>query len=479
MFLIAGVLFFTIPLVSLVSTGYSEDPSLPPNTPRCIAPYPGSFDVNTTTYLEWDCSDPDDDILWYTIYFGKNNDLQILARQTETMYNITYLEFETTYFWKISVSDASGNSKASQVFNFTTTQDTLFDNSSKERNHTVFVEFGASTWGQECPRIKNILYDLYQDDTLRFNYVTMISDENEKARSRLFDEYNIHDFPTTYIDAGFYVFDMNDDKTYEKNDFKNKISAAMTRDTTNVFLDVECTLNDDAKEFETTITIDNDEPEHFSGRLRVYLVEKISRWYDYEGKPFHFSFIDYIINEDVTVTSEDTLIQVKEWSLSDLHPENLQVIAVLFTDKPIEKDSNPSNPSHYHGFQAYYSIATAYADVSDSDDLPPEIGITYPKKLRINIFGTARFMDPFWKNTILIGKTTITVVASDDSQVEKVEFYIDGLLKGTVTEEPYEYTVRKTGLIKHFIRRHTITVKAYDDSGKTSSVDLDVLTFFL
>jgi len=185
------------------------------------------------------------------------------------------------------------------------------------------------------------------------------------------------------------------------------------------------------------------------------------------------------MNEDVKVSSKDTLIQVKQNSLSDIYPENLQIIAVLFTDKPIEKDSNPSNPSHYHGFQAYYSIATAYADVSDSDDLPPEIGIIYPKKLRINIFGTARFMDPFWKNTILIGKTTITAVASDDSQIEKVEFYIDAELKETVTEEPYEYTFRKTGLIKHFIRRHTITVTAYDDSGKTSSVDLDVLTFFL
>ncbi len=479
LFLIVGIMFFAIPFGSLLSTEFTNEPSFPPNTPQCVSPYHGSFDVDTTTYLEWNCNDPDNDIIQYLVYFGKNNDPSQISTQTKTKYHLSDLEYETTYFWKITVSDEQGNSKTSPVFNFTTKQNISTDETKKEENHTVFVEFGASVWGQECPRIKNILYDLYDDENLDFKYVTMVSDENDKAHTRLFGEYNIHDFPTTYIDAGFYVFDMNSEKTYEKNDFKDKISAAMNREKTSVSIDVECIFDDVNNEFETTVTAYNDENEKYSGRLRVYLVEKISQWYDYEGKPYHFAFIDYVINEDVVIATQDKIVKSKQWPVDNSNHENLQVIAVLFTDKPIEKDSNPSNPSHYHGFQAYYSEATAFADVGDSDDLPPQIGIEYPKKLRINIFGRAKFMDPFWKNTILIGRTTIKTVASDDSQVEKVEFYIDGELKETVTQEPYEYTFRKIGLIKKIVRKHTITVTAYDDSGKTSSANLDVLTFFL
>ena len=78
------------------------------------------------------------------------------------------------------------------------------------------------------------------------------------------------------------------------------------------------------------------------------------------------------------------------------------VIAVVFNEKPFEKDSNPSNPSHYHGFSAYYTDATASVDVADTKNLPPQVGIEYPKKLRIDIFGNAKLMVPFWKNTILM-----------------------------------------------------------------------------
>lgn len=478
-FLIAGILFFTVPLASLVSTEFTHGFNSPPNTPRCVAPYHGSFDIDINSYIEWECNDPDDDTLYHEIYFGENSDPPKITTQTTTSYNLLNLEYETTYFWKISVFDDHDNSKTSSVFNFTTKQNTSIDEIKKDKNHTVFVEFAVSVWDEECPNIKNILYELYQDETLKFNYVTLVYDENEKADARLSDEYNIHDFPTTYIDAGYYVFDVNSDKTYEQTDFKDKISAAMDRNTKKVSVDVQCILKNETDNFETTLTIYNDESKSYNGRLRVYLVEKMSRWYDYEGEPFNFGFIDYIINENITISSEDKIVKSKQWSVSDLNPENLRVIAVLFTDKPIKKDSNPSNPSHYHGFQAYYSEASAYADVIDSDDLPPQIGVEYPKKLRINIFGKAKLMDPFWKNTILIGRTTIKAIASDDSQVEKVEFYIDGTLKDTVTQKPYEYTFRKIGIIKHLIRKHTITVKAYDDSGKTSSVDLDVLTFFL
>jgi hypothetical protein len=442
-FLVTGILFFTIPLGSLISQEIHSDATLPPGTPTCISPYHGSFDVDINTYLEWKCDDPDDDIKYYEIYFGKNTNPSKMTTQTSTMYNLSNLAYETKYYWKITAFDAKDHSKTSPVFNFTTKQNTSNNENSRDENHTVFIEFAVSVWGEECPRIKDILHELHDDEALRFHYVTLVYDENENAHARLSNEYNIHDFPTTYIDAGYYVFDLNSDKTYGKADFKNKISAAMNRNTKKVSIDVQCILHNNTDTFDTTVTIYNDESESYTGCLKLYLVEKKSHWYDYDGSAFDFGFINYIINQNVKISPNDEIETSAQWSVTDLNPENLRVIAVLFTDKPIEKDSNPSSPSHYHGFQAYYAEEVSYADIIDSDNLPPEIGIEYPKKLHVNIFGKSPIMDPLWKNTILIGRTTVKAVASDDSKIEKVEFSIDSVLKETVTQEPYQYTSHK------------------------------------
>ena len=76
--------------------------------------------------------------------------------------------------------------------------------------------------------------------------------------------------------------------------------------------------------------------------------------------------------------------------------------------------------------------------------------------------------------TILIGKTTINVYASDDSGIEKVEFYVDGDLMKTVESEPYEWALKISTFKEIFPHKHTIAVIAYDDTGKTSSASIEV-----
>jgi hypothetical protein len=64
------------------------------------------------------------------------------------------------------------------------------------------------------------------------------------------------------------------------------------------------------------------------------------------------------------------------------------------------------------------------------------------------------------KNTILLGPIDITANISTESEIEKVEFYIDGKLKETVTVEPFTYRWKSFKLFKH-----TIKVVAYDKEG--------------
>ncbi|HEY0089362.1 MAG TPA: Ig-like domain-containing protein, partial [Candidatus Lokiarchaeia archaeon] len=92
----------------------------------------------------------------------------------------------------------------------------------------------------------------------------------------------------------------------------------------------------------------------------------------------------------------------------------------------------------------------------------------------LHLFGFP-LIKTLFKNTILIGRTKILVNASDDSKVVKVEFYVDGKLVFTDEEATYEYTLKRIGLFKElFYHKHIISVKAYDDAGKTSLDELEV-----
>lgn len=60
------------------------------------------------------------------------------------------------------------------------------------------------------------------------------------------------------------------------------------------------------------------------------------------------------------------------------------------------------------------------------------------------------------------GTITFNATASDNVGVTKVEFYVDGVLKGTDTASPYSMTLDSTTLTN---ASHTLTAKAYDAAG--------------
>jgi len=68
-----------------------------------------------------------------------------------------------------------------------------------------------------------------------------------------------------------------------------------------------------------------------------------------------------------------------------------------------------------------------------------------------------------WEGLILLSAD-----ASDDTSVEKVEYLLDGELLFTDYSPPYEFSLDTT---KHSNGEHTLTVRATDSAGKTSSAD--------
>jgi hypothetical protein len=95
----------------------------------------------------------------------------------------------------------------------------------------------------------------------------------------------------------------------------------------------------------------------------------------------------------------------------------------------------------------------------------PEVEITKPEKALY--VANVKIIPRFVRLTKIIGSITIEATATDeDSGIEKVEFYINGILKGTDMVEPYTYGWTREGI--SFFGLFLIRVMAYDTEGKAS-----------
>ena len=109
-------------------------------------------------------------------------------------------------------------------------------------------------------------------------------------------------------------------------------------------------------------------------------------------------------------------------------------------------------------------------DGSDND--PPSCEITVPVEEYLHILNIPTRIK---MGTIIIGFINIRVTANDfgGSGVDRVEFYIDNVLKHNTTEIPYNWlcTDRMLGI-------HTLTVIAYDKAGnKGESQEITALWY--
>jgi len=301
-------------------------------------------------------------------------------------------------------------------------------------------------------------------------------DDYEKASKRLHDDYNILGFPTIFIDGGYgVVMGGNDFETRLMDKCCQEVSAAVFRDVPALYLNVDAKWNTNKSELAVTATIENKESDTYTGLLKVYITEINSRWSDWNGNPYTYSFLDYAINENVKIKPDENKSFSETWkaTYTNVYPENLWIVAVVFNSESVQAYSDP--PNNEHSFDAYYADAADATRVAEGS-LPPSIGISSPKKDVRYILGREGKQTLIGK-TVIIGKITIETNVKAEAGVEKVEFIVKGLLKETketVTTEPYEWTWDATAFGKY-----TITVILYDKDGKTATDSIEVFAFIL
>ena len=98
-----------------------------------------------------------------------------------------------------------------------------------------------------------------------------------------------------------------------------------------------------------------------------------------------------------------------------------------------------------------------------------DVDIIKPLEDYLYIFG--RRIAPL-EDTIIIGKITVEANVFSEYGVEKIEFYIDDVLKNTDMQAPFEWPWNEKA-----IGRHEMKVVAYDEKGNTECDKINVIIF--
>jgi len=392
----------------------------------------------------------------------------------------------SNYQYYITIDDAAGNgpvgtpSTDGSRYYTITVKPTGNTNGDEDFIHTVFIEESTSVNCRYCPNVGAILENLESKHNYRFYYVSLIL-EDSKAKDYLSSIYNRYADPTVYIDAGYRVIlgGLNPETNYT-----TAIQAAENRNVPQIHLNVTAEYKNTTNTIATNVLVKNAEQSTYTGRLRVYLTEIISSQHnDYNGQKYRNAFIDFIINQNISISANSQRTFSANWSVGTLDYENLKLIAVVFNATGNTAYSDP--PTNKYPFTAHYAdVANTTYVAQGARNLPPEVGILSPQKgkiyLRGNLFLQFLYKNQLLKDTWLIGKSSIDIYAKDDSAITKVQIYINDEPVATFTSPPYNWTI-PSKFIKQPLKptTYTITVKAYDDTNKTATASIDVKAWWV
>lgn len=111
---------FDTAVVTIKVIAVNDAPKIPYNP----SPANNSAEVSLSKTLSWSCSDPDGDLITYSVYLGKaSTSITFKNNQTISTYNPGSLDESTNYYWKIVAKDSHGLITTGPIWKFETTSE--------------------------------------------------------------------------------------------------------------------------------------------------------------------------------------------------------------------------------------------------------------------------------------------------------------------------------------------------------------------
>ena len=200
--------------------------------------------------------------------------------------------------------------------------------------HNVLLELFVTTWCQYCPATEEAAVEYSNAYGERFVFVSMVCDPdeggNEKAEERS-QRYSVNSYPTAIFDG-----DYREDRS-GSTEYEDEIEECGEREpVAAVDLEVDMVDNGDGTmdvSYATTYHSDNPLMPVFQAHLRVYIVEKVSRYPNNQGHQIPYGFIDFAFDEDMDMASEAEMTDTVTWRFDDHENasfDNFVVIGAVF-----------------------------------------------------------------------------------------------------------------------------------------------------
>jgi hypothetical protein len=196
-----------------------------------------------------------------------------------------------------------------------------------DTHHTVLGEQGTSTTCQYCPSAAKYIAMVTGD----FYYVALVTNKNTFASQRA-SELGVTGVPDIHFDGGYrHVLGGQSSPT----NYQNAYNSCQSRTVADVDITMFVKWLDNAQ-MEIKVIVDNTGGTNYNGHLHVYITEKISRWFDYDGIPYKNAMIGYGFNQDITVNSGQSWSDTRVWDgnqygFGNIVMDNIFVVASVFS----------------------------------------------------------------------------------------------------------------------------------------------------
>ena len=212
-------------------------------------------------------------------------------------------ESDEDWYYYITIDDAAGNGPIGDPSADGSTYYTIKVAEDIENlSHTVFIEEATAERCVYCPGVSELVHDMYDSGEYNFQYVSLVLD-HPSAEKRLTEDYNNMAQPTVYIDGGYKVLvgGGKEKEDVDASEYVDAIKTAEQRSVPPIKVTVKVDYENGSEDFTTKVVVKNYGEETYTGTLKVYLAEIISRYNYNDGKPIYHGFLDFIINQKITV----------------------------------------------------------------------------------------------------------------------------------------------------------------------------------
>ena len=191
------------------------------------------------------------------------------------------------------------------------------------RNHMVIGELFVTTTCPYCAIAEDDLSSLEQSRN-DFFFVTMVADVNQEAYNRYMEISQQQGTPDTEFDGGRkgelgavdqsnYINDIEYCKSVAVDDVRITASAYAV-DSTQISVTVNVGVPDGT----------------FKGHVRVFVIEKTSRYMNVNNEPIPNAFLGYAINKDIDISGNNPFRETGIWEGDYRDEGNIAIVVAVY-----------------------------------------------------------------------------------------------------------------------------------------------------